>query len=794
MADKNQIPQETEMFISRCFDDALDNGCFDSALRIMELFRPEGFSENQLSQVRELIMKTSDNLRILEKADLSGKDKKSEQGFHYLLAMLDDDCDFYSFSRIKEMVQSCKPSAETAKKLLLSIREKIKQKERDFQSYENISSHIKNRDFKKAVDECRKILKTSPDDREALLFLYRGKGSIKRINQISTLLKDDNTFRDFSLVIYNLMYLLRYISEDSDSYRKIIDLMDVFVSGKKKKFKLDELIKKGYEAIEKGDIESATRMASRAIELDEESHAAKELLNSLQTVNNFEALLARGKSLFYKGEFANALAIFKQCVEITGKTEDLQDFIQKIETRLQVEDLYNKAVLFYKKEDWRNAIDHFNRILKKDREYKKVSKLMETAEKRLELEELSQKLENAISINDAEYSKSLIARMKKIDPDYRGIALLEERLNASDSFNNLIKKASDELTAKNFSTARQSLEQALDIDPTHNRALKLYKRLEEEEKIAEILERALNAFSEEKYDEILSLCRKGLLIQPDNKELRQLNDTAKEQSRSREKLFEAKALLAKDRFGDANKILTGILGADPDNKEADELLKRVEKKILLNTLLTKGLNSLQKKDLEGARIIFNEALKIEPDNKKIKEYLSKIDSVIKVEDKNKLEITKVTRVPVESTRNKIIELMQNKEFDMALACVQTALEDHPEDEKLLAQKAKLQQIIERLDELENEAIMSFQSGDYNSSLIKWKTLLSNVNSRSSRYHTLQLQFQGVLETMSNELIQRAESHIAAGNMEKAKNTITVLSKLPLEGISEKAKELSRALK
>ncbi len=791
---KDRYQPTTEIFLSRCFDDALENGYFEGAARIMELFSPKGYTESELNLIREFIGKISESQKVIGKLSFSGKNKENEQKFHYLLAVLEDDCDFYNFKMIRELLKPLKPSSDAEKKLMKTVKDKVSHKEEEFEKYEAIYEMLKDRDFKGASDESRKLLAKDPEDKEALLFLYRANGSLNRINAISSILKDDKIFQDFDLVIYNLMDLLRYLSKDSQSYRKVIDLMDVFVTEKKKKFILDEMIEKGYQSIEKGDIESATRMAQKAIEIDRNSLAANELLKSLQTVNNFEVLLSKGKSLYYKGDFTSALEIFKQCVEITGKTDDLQDFIAKIETRLQLEDMYNKAILFYKKEDWKNAIEHFNLILEKDKEYKKVQKLLENASKKLELEELSQKLENAISINDAEYSKSLLKKMKDIDPEYIDIKNYEERLNASDNLNKYLKKASGELNRKNFPEARQAIEKALDIDPTHNQALKLYKRIDEEEKIAEILERALNAFSEENYDEILELCRKGLLIQPDNKELRQLNENAKEQSRAREKLFEARALLAKDKLGDANKVLSGILSIDPDNNEANDLLKRVEKKIMLNTLLTKGLNSLQKKDLEGAKIIFNEALKIEPSNKRIKEYLQKIESVIKVEDKDKDEITKVTKMPVKDSSDKVIELMNSKEFDIALAYLNTVMQADPEDEKMKRLREKLEQIISRLDELENEAIKSFQDGDYNTSMVKWKKLLGNVNPKSSRFHTLQLQFQGVLETMSHELIQRAESHISRGNMEKAKNTLNVLGKLPLEGIADKVKELSKAIK
>lgn len=793
-SERDKFPQGSELFLNKCFDDAIEEGHFFIACKILDIYSPELLSESDLGLVRELLSKTADNMLLLDDLSSPSGRRKPDETFHFILGILENDCDFYSFSRIRELLPDLKASSDTEKRLLKSVSAEISRQENLYSPYENILRKYKSRDYSSVIKECRKILNANPQDKEAVLFLYRGQNNLKKINSISRILQEEKLLSDFDSVIYGLIDITRYLSRDSQAYKKIIDLIDVFITDKKKKFRLDELIEQGYKSIEKGDIETATKMAQKAIDLDKDSVSAKELLKSLQTVNNFEALLSRGKSLFYKGDFIKALDVFKQCVEITGKTSDLQEFIAKIETRLQLEDIYNRAIIYYRKEDWKNALNEFKKIMKKDKEYKKVDKLASNAKKKMELEELSQMLETALSANDIESAKVHLAGMKEIEPSYKAIPQLEERLNMSKDFNKLIKKAADNLEKKEFAIARQIAEQALDIDPTHNQALKLYKRIEEEEKIADILEKALHAFSEEKYDEIISLCRKGLLVQPDNKELRKLNETAKEQNKNREKLFEARALLAKDKLGEANKILTGLMSIDPDNKEASDLLARVENKVMLNTLLSKGLNSLQKKDLEGARIRFNEALKIEPSNKKIKEYLKKIDAVEKVKDKHRDEITRVTMVPVEKSHDKITELMEAKEFDIALAFVETILEENTKDEKIIRLKNKLEQILSRLDELEKEAIDTFQSGDYNSSLIKWKKLLGYVNPKSSRYQTIHLQFQGVLEAMSFELIQNAENYISKGNFEKARNTLNVLSKLPLEGIEEKAKEMMNHLK
>lgn len=781
----------SEMFISDCFDDALEKGLYSAASRLIDLF-PMNLSKDDQNNIKERIQKTADNLDII--CSILLKKEYSEESFHYLLAILENECDFPSYIKIREFLKSFNPGSEQVKKLFESLEKKLQEKKEQYRVYEHIHGLYREHQYQRVIDECNDLLSSEPDDIDALLYLYRARRNINKIHYISNIIQEEKQLADSDNLLYKLINLSRYLSKDSPSYRKVMELLGVFISNKQKKFRIHTLVEAGYKCIENGDIDSAARYAKNAIELDENNIAANELLKSLKTVKNFEVLLSQGKSLFYKGEFKKALEAFRECVAIAGKTQDLKDFISKIEYRLELEDLYNKGILFYKKEDWKNAIILFEQILQKEKNYKKSEKLLLKARQKMDIEDLYQKIENSLSNNHIEDAKYMLSKIREIDPAYSGISQLEDRLNSARDFQGLLMESKEQLDKKNFDKAREIIEEALDIDPTHNQALKLYKRIEEDEKISEILEDALNAFSEERYDEILKLCRKGLLIQPDNKELRQLNENAREQSRNREKLFEARALLAKDKLGDANKIVLNILKMDPENKEGKELQNRIERKIHMNNLLSKGLSHLQKKDLEGAGIIFNEALKIEPENKKIREYLAKIESVINRENKDEEEITKVNRIPIEKSYEKITELMNSKEFDIALAYIETILEENPEDEKILRLKKKLKKVLERLDELEKEAIDTFQEGDFNTSLLKWKKLLSNIHPGSSRYQTVHLQFQGVLEAMSHDLINKAETNIANGNIERARNTISVLSKLPIEGISHRIKELNKALK
>jgi len=779
-------------FILASFENALANRLLLAPLALFKLLVKLRDVPAEFHKLSELLQQNSECKDKLDNSSHLASQGKISDSLHYLIGMLDDDCGFIVLQHIESLVQTSKLSKAKDNRLLKTFQRKLKEKQPLFQPLRQAESLYHKRQYAKVVAFAEEHLQEHPDDMDMLLFKFRAQYSHDIIKQLTSQIlekADSHTLLD---LYPGLVRLIQLFPRESDTGKKLLSCVDKVHLQLKKQLAIRTCVYQAHDFLAKGNLKQAQIIAGKAREIDPRDPAVAHLDDTVSQLERFEKKLKAAKSAFHKGSYQKALQGFQQAINVAD-ADHLQSLLAKVEKRINLEQRYNEALILFKKEEWEQAVRILIPIVKEEPAFKHAANYLEKATTQVKVEELHSQVEEAINQQNSSHGEKLLQKMRALDPEYSGLAMLQDRLKTSDDLTSLTGDAEAKLKQKEFQAARETIEKALDIDPTYRKALRVYKLIEEEEKIADILEEALKAFSDERYDKIITLCRKGLMIQPDNKELLKLTHAAKEQLKTREKLFEARAFLTKDKPGEANKILSQILSVDSENAEAKRLQKRAENKILINTFLQKGLNSLHNKDLSGASIIFGEALKIEPENKKIKEYLDKINRALQLKDKDKKEIKKEVQKHDEEAFDRVKELMAAKDFDKALAIVGQKLKQDAKDEKAARLKGKLEQIIKRLGELESEAIAHFQKGDYVQSLTKWKKLLSHVNPQSSRYQTIHLQFQGVLETMANELFQKAERLIQKGNREKAMATITVLSKLPIANISEKVNELKKSL-
>ncbi len=375
------------------------------------------------------------------------------------------------------------------------------------------------------------------------------------------------------------------------------------------------------------------------------------------------------------------------------------------------------------------------RIPKTESKIKDMQKEAEAKAREQRLDSLLDQAEESIDNQQFSTAKTALDNAAQLEADNKRLAKLRNELaeeqdkanreRVADQVEKALDQADKLLDEEKFDEALTAVNSALQLDSSNKKALKLRDKISKEKaefqaegterQVDSFLDRAKEAEDNRNYDQAIAAVNDALKLDPENRSAQKLKqslqeDKARWEQRQKEDqvkdlLNRADDLLDQGQFAQAREEVQKALETDPQNDDALKLrveiteaekearARQVEDQV--EALVDQAQNQLKAQDFEAAKQSVNQALQLDNNNKKANKLLEKI-----TEEEQEAQ-AKARENYLESQMDKADALVDQDQYDEALAVYDQLLKQYPQNEDV--QKARADAMEERKDFLEDQA-------------------------------------------------------------------------------------------
>src|SRR5208337_1430196 len=333
-----------------------------------------------------------------------------------------------------------------------------------------------------------------------------------------------------------------------------------------------------------------------------------------------------------------------------------------------------------------------------------------------------------------------------------------------------------------FTLAKESLQKALEIDSTHQVAQSLLAQVRDgiqarqrAEKIQSSLRGAKEALQVEQYDDAIALADEALRLDPRQEEAQKYKQRAVEQRDRAEKirrhLERGEKLAAEADFQGAKAEFEAVLAIDPDNGTAvmtmDWVVKELTEQGRLRQVrqhLERAHIHLAEKQFATALELLDQARELDPINVEVEALTRLVRSSADKDERRKLLLKRLADIE---------ESLNNGKLDSALAAIEQAQQEFPDDPQVLRLHSQVMLRAESkkkrtyVDEQLQAARDLVEKGDHWSAVAVLERAMQSVpgdQRLSSFLKTVQeSQEQSALEAQRGDAIRKANEQIRANN-------------------------------
>jgi type II secretory pathway component GspD/PulD (secretin) len=411
----------------------------------------------------------------------------------------------------------------------------------------------------------------------------------------------------------------------------------------------------------------------------------------------------------------------------------------------QIKELLNEAVDLAKERKFDPALNKVQqarsldskdeRIPKTESKIKEMQKEAEAEAREQRLDSLLDQAEEAIDNQQFNTAKTALDNAAQVEADNKRLAKLRKELaeeqekanreKVADQVEKALDQADKLLDEEKFDEALTAVNSALQLDRTNKKALKLRDKISKEkaEYQAESVERQVDAYLDRakeaednrNYDQALAAVDEALKLNSEDRKAQKLKQSLQEdkarweerqkEERVKDLLERADDLLDQGQFDQARQEVQKALDTDAQNDDALKLrveiaeaetearARQVEDQV--EALVDQAENQLKVQDFEAAKQSVNQALQLDNANKKANKLLQKIS-----EEEQEAQ-AKARENYLESQMDKADALVDQDQYDGALAVYDQLLKQYPQNEDV--REARADALEEKQDFLEDQA-------------------------------------------------------------------------------------------
>ena len=339
-----------------------------------------------------------------------------------------------------------------------------------------------------------------------------------------------------------------------------------------------------------------------------------------------------------------------------------------------------------------------------------------------------------------------------------------------------IAKAEACLERSDWATAKSHLLELLNIDRGHERANELLREIQQilrrDQRLAEangLKSQAEQEFAHRRYEEALSLMEQAVRLDDTDLGLRMFRDQvreAKERSdKSHRALARAESLVEAEELEDALIAASEALALEPEQTKAREIHQLITRRIAdrsrryqIESVLQEARKEVVARRFTSALELLKRAATLEPGRPEIQE-LHQAALRGREQERRRSELERLT--------TEAQELAAQRRFDPALANLERALRESPNDTGLLALKESIEKqriAEERRNRAANQLRSAYQlmeSGDFSSAIQVLESAVaespSDTNLKGSLEQALALQALRQKETEELDRIREEEA-------------------------------------
>lgn len=336
-----------------------------------------------------------------------------------------------------------------------------------------------------------------------------------------------------------------------------------------------------------------------------------------------------------------------------------------------------------------------------------------------------------------------------------------------------IAKAEASVERSDWTSARSHLMELLNIDRGHERANELLREIQQilrrdqrQAEAHELKSQAEQEFSQRHFEEALSLMEQAVRLDDTDLGLRMFRDQVREarerSEKSRRAVGRAESLLEADELDDALIAASESLALEPEQTKARQLHQLITRKIAararrhqIESVLQEARKEISARRFTSALELLKRATAIEPGRPEIQE-LSQAALRGREQERRRVEVERLT--------TEAQELAAQRRFDPALANLERALRESPNDTGLLALKESIEKqrsAEERRNRVATQLRSAFglmESGDISSAIQVLESAVAESPGDTNLKATLEqaLALQALTQKEDEELARTRE--------------------------------------